>query len=137
MPEGEPVNMLARILVVFALGMLITSCRGGSTTEKVHIQSQLPPDVVEFLYLNYYENKETCLRPPLNRLSVLESWTGLDSQVIQFTRPKASPIDDTDYFLVVDGVPLGPRWHFESILEAGTGSPFNSQPPLTVGHHSS
>ena len=113
----------------FYLIFLLTffACGGGTNTEtKIRLQSDLPQDVVEALFLAYYDEPAGCSLPPFDSLKVSGTWSGENNDSLIIQSPSDSPISDSVYFLVVVGEPQSLDWRFDSVLVSSVGEQFQS-----------
>ena len=113
----------------FYLSLLLAflGCGGSTATETgIRLQSDLPPDVVEALFLDYYDEPAGCDLPSFESLRVSKWWSGEGNGSLDFTSPSASPILDSVYFLVVVGEPQSLSWRFDSVLVSSRGEQFRS-----------
>lgn len=117
------------VYLLFNISILLVffGCGGATATEsKIKLQSDLPPDVVEALFLAYYDEPAGCGLPSFESLRVSKQWSGKGNDSLDFTPPFASPISDSVYFLVVVGESQSVSWRFDSVLVSGGGEQFQS-----------
>ncbi|MDO8531354.1 MAG: hypothetical protein Q7T26_04170 [Dehalococcoidia bacterium] len=81
------------------------------TPDAIKLRSELPRDVYEQFYNDFYAG---CVDPPRDKLGVAKTWSGTGNSTVII------PPQFGTYFLVLIANPSSSGWRFDSVLDTGS-----------------